>query len=41
VRLPDVDTERLVGLKNKMVGHFELAADVVRGGIRDFVIDTD
>ena len=29
VRLPDVDTERLSGLKYKLVCHFKLAADMV------------
>ena len=33
VKLPDVDTGRLVGLKNKLVCHFELTVDVVRDGI--------
>jgi hypothetical protein len=33
VRLPVVDTERVLGLKNEVVCHFEMAVDMVRGGI--------
>ena len=39
VRLLDVDTRRLWGLKYKLICLFKL--DMVRGGIRDFVNDTD
>ena len=40
VRVPDVDIRRLSGLKFKLVCHFELAVDLVRGGIREFLNDT-
>ena len=40
VRLPDVDTERLLEL-NVLVCSFELAVDVVGGDIREFVNDVD
>ena len=29
MRLPDVDTMRLSGLKYKLIGHFKLVADMV------------
>ena len=32
VRLPDVDTRRLSGLKYKLISRFKLAVDTVRGG---------
>ena len=32
VRLLDVDTGRLLGLKYKLICHFKLAVDMVRGG---------
>jgi hypothetical protein len=41
VRLSNVDTRRLKGLKYKLIGHFKLAADMIRGGIREFVNDMD
>ena len=41
MRLPDIDTRRLSGLKYKLVSCFELAADMVGGGIGDFVNDAD
>ena len=41
VRLLDVDTGRLLGLKYKLVCCFKLAADMVGGGIREFVNDLD
>ena len=34
-------TGRLSGLKYKLICHFKLAADVVGGGIQEFVNDTD
>ena len=40
VRLPDVDTGRLSVLKYKLC-RFKLAMDMVEGGIREFVNDTD
>ena len=41
MRLPDVDTGRLSGLKYKLICRFKLAADIVRIGIWKFVNDTD
>ena len=41
VRLSDVDTRELAGFQNKFICHFILFADMVRGGIREFVNDTD
>ena len=41
MQLQDVDTEYLSGLKNRLVRSFELVADMVRGGIREFVNDAD
>ena len=39
MRLLDVNTERLSGLNYDLVCHFKLVADMVRGGIREFVYD--
>ena len=33
MRLPDVDTGRLSGLKYRLVSHFKLVVHMVRGGI--------
>ena len=41
VMLLDVDTGRLSGLKYKLIYFCKLAADMVSGGIREFVNDTD
>ena len=41
VKLLDVDTRRLSGLKYKLICHFKLAVDMVGGGIREFVNDMD
>ena len=41
MRLPDVDTGRLSGLKYKLTCHLKLAADMVGGGIRELINDTD
>jgi hypothetical protein len=41
VRLSDVDTGRLLGLKYKFVCCLKLAMDMVGGGIWEFVNDTD
>ena len=41
MRIPNIETRRLSGLKNKLVCHFELAADMVGAGIREFVNDVD
>ena len=41
VRLMDVNTRRLSELKYKLVRCFKLAADIVRGSIRELVYDTD
>ena len=38
MKLPNVDTERV---KYKLICCFKLAADMVRGGNREFVNDTD
>ena len=37
VRLSDVDTWELAGFQNQLIRHFMMAADVVGGGIREFV----
>ena len=37
MRLTDVNTRRLSGLKYKLVCHFKLATDMVENGIREFV----
>ena len=39
MRLPNVDIGRLWRLNYELVCHFELAADTVRGGIREFMND--
>ena len=41
VRLLTFDTERLTGLKYKLICYFKLAADMIRDGIREFVNGTD
>ena len=41
MRLPDVDNRRLSGLKYKLICRLKLVADMVGGGIREFVSDTD
>jgi hypothetical protein len=41
VRLSNVDTGRLSGLKYKLICCFKLAADMLGDGIREFVNDTD
>ena len=41
VRLLDVDTGQLSGLKYKLICHLKLAPDMVRDGIRKFVNDKD
>jgi hypothetical protein len=39
--LLDVDTRRLLGLKYELVYCFELVAEMVEGGIMEFVNDVD
>ena len=41
VRLSDVHTCELAGFQNQLICHFMLAADVVGGGIREFVNNAD
>ena len=41
MRLSDVDTWELAGFQNPLICRFMLAADVVGGGIREFVNNTD
>ena len=41
MRLLNIDTRRLLGLKYRLICHFKLAADLVRGCILEFVNDTD
>ena len=41
MRLLNVDTGRLSGLKYKLISCFRLAADMVGGGISQSVNDTD
>ena len=41
VRLLEVDTGRLLGLKYKLICHFKLVADLVGGDIREVVNDMD
>ena len=41
MRLSNVDTRSMSGLKYKLICHFKLAADLVRGCILEFVNDTD
>ena len=38
LRFPDVDTQRQSGFKYKLICCFKLAVDMVRGGIRDYVL---
>ena len=39
--LMDVETGGVSGLEDGLVCSFKLAVDVVRGGVRQFVYDTD
>ena len=41
VRISYVDTRELAGFQNKLICHFILAADMVEGGIWEFVNNTD
>ena len=41
MRLSNVDTGELAGFKNKLICCFKLAADMVDGGIWEFVNVTD
>ena len=41
VRLSDVDTWELAGFQNELICSFMLVADMVRGGIREFMNNTD
>ena len=41
MRLPNVNTGRLSGLKCKLICHFKLVADMVGGGNREFLNYTD
>ena len=41
VRLSDVDTKELTGFQKELICLFILMADMVGGGIREFVDDTD
>ena len=41
VMLSDVDTWELVGFQNELICHFILAADLVEGGIWEFVNDME
>ena len=41
VKLSDVYTRELAGFQNKLIRRFMLVADVVGGGMREFVDDTD
>ena len=41
VRLSDVDAWELAGIQNQFIHCFMLAADVVGGGIREFVNNTE
>jgi hypothetical protein len=41
VRLPDVDTGRLIGLKYKLICRFKLTVDMVGVRFREFVNDAD
>ena len=41
MRLLNVETRRLSGLKYKLICCLKLTADMVRAGIRKFVNDTD
>ena len=41
MRLLNVDTRELVGFKDKLICHFILVADMLGGGIREFMNDKD
>ena len=41
MRLSDVETRELVGFQNELICCFILAADIIMGGIWEFVNDTD
>ena len=41
MKLSNVGTRRLTGLKYKLICLFKLVADIVGGGIQEFVNDTD
>ena len=41
VRLPNVNTGRLSGLKNELVCHFKLVVNMVEGGAWDFLYGMD
>ena len=41
MRLSDVDTWELAGVQNQLIHHFMLVADLVGGGIREFVNNVD
>ena len=41
MRLPNIDTGRLLGLKYKLMCRFKLAVDMVGVGITEFANDTD
>ena len=41
VRLSDVDTWELAGFKNQLICRFMLVVDVVGGGIREIINNTD
>ena len=41
MRLSDVDTWELGGLQNELIHHFMLAADVIGGGIWEFMNKAD
>ena len=41
MRLLTVDARGLLGLKYKSICHFKLVADMVGGGVREFVNDMD
>ena len=41
MRLSDVDTWELAGFQNQSICSFMLVADMVGGGIREFVNNTD
>ena len=40
-KLPDVNIGNLLGLKYELVCCFKLAADMVMGGLKEFVNDAD
>ena len=41
MRLLDVDTRELAGFQNELIRRFMLAADMVGGGIREFMNNVD